>query len=87
MVEIRGTLSGVSSLSGALSGASTVSGVLSIPLEKRTSPYEGAYEYTPSSEVQTIEIADLRATQNITINAIPINYGLVTWNGTSLTIS
>ncbi len=85
--ELVGTLSGISSLSGVLSGASTISGALSTPQSGRTSPFEGAYEYTPSNEVQTIEIADLRATQNITINAIPNNYGLVTWNGSTLTIS
>ena len=77
MVEIRGTLS----------GASTIIGGMSVPLERRTSPFEGAYEYTPSSVIQTIEIADLRATQNIIINAIPNNYGLVSWNGSVLTIS
>ena len=48
--------------------------------------YNGDYEFTPSAETQIIEIAHKTATYNITINPIPSNYGLVTWNGTILTI-
>lgn len=49
--------------------------------------FEGAYEYTPSSEIQTIPIAQKKAVRNITINPIPQNYGLITWNGAFLHIS
>lgn len=49
--------------------------------------FEGAYEYTPSGETQTIPIAQKKAVRNITINPIPQNYGLVTWNGAFLHIS
>ena len=53
----------------------------------RTIVYEGTYEWTPSSELQTIEIANKKALENITINPIPNNYGLITWNGSTLTVS
>lgn len=49
--------------------------------------YEGAYEWTPSDSAQTIEIADKKALDNIVINPIPNNYGLITWNGSTLTVS
>ena len=49
--------------------------------------YTGEYEVTPSSETQTIPIANFIASQNITINPIPNNYGLVAWNGSYLQIS
>lgn len=49
--------------------------------------YDGAYEWTPSESVQTIEIANRKALDNIKINPIPQNYGLVTWNGSTLTVS
>ena len=49
--------------------------------------YEGVYEYTPSAETQTVEIEGLKATENIIINPIPSNYGLITWNGSELTVS
>lgn len=53
----------------------------------RSKVYEGAYEWTPSEKAQSIEIANEKALQNITINPIPSNYGLITWNGTTLTVS
>ena len=50
-------------------------------------PYEGAYEVTPSSETQVLETNNLRMTGNVTINPIPNNYGLITWNGSIITVS
>ena len=52
-----------------------------------TDPFEGSYEYTPSEQMQTIPIEDLRATQDIVIQPIPSNYGLITWDGRTLTVS
>ena len=52
-----------------------------------TETYKGAYTFTPSQQTQTIDIAGKQATQNITINPIPSNYGLITWNGATLTVS
>ena len=49
--------------------------------------FSGPYEYTPSSEEQTVPIAYLMASQDIKINPIPSNYGLVTWNGSTITVS
>lgn len=50
-------------------------------------PYTGAYEVTPSGETQTLETENKRMTGNVTINPIPSNYGLITWNGSILTVS
>ena len=50
-------------------------------------PYTGAYEVTPSSETQVLETNNLRMTDNVTINPIPNNYGLITWNGSIITVS
>lgn len=52
-----------------------------------TTPYLGPYEWTPTRGTQTIEINGLKALDNITINPIPPNYGLITWNGSTLTVS
>lgn len=49
--------------------------------------YEGSYSFTPTTDYQTIEIKDKRATADIVINPIPSNYGLITWNGSTLTVS
>lgn len=53
----------------------------------RSTVYTGAYEWTPSNETQTIEIAGAKAVDNITIKPIPNNYGLVTWDGSTITVS
>lgn len=50
-------------------------------------PYEGEYTVIPSNEAQILETKNLRMTDNVVINAIPQNYGLITWNGSTLTVS
>lgn len=50
-------------------------------------PYRGEYEVTPSSETQTLQTANRLLASNIVINPIPSNYGLITWNGSVLTVS
>lgn len=49
--------------------------------------YTGAVEVTPSSEVQTLETKGLMLTEHIKVNPIPSNYGLIMWNGQTLTVS
>ena len=49
--------------------------------------YTGATEVTPSADTQTLATEGLMMTANITINPIPSNYGLVTWDGATLTVS
>ena len=49
--------------------------------------YDGPYEFTPTVSEQIIDIANKTAIDNITINPIPNNYGLITWNGTTITVS
>ena len=49
--------------------------------------YHGAYTVTPSQETQILETNGLLMNGNVTIEPIPQNYGLVTWNGSVLTIS
>ena len=49
-------------------------------------PYEGAYEITPSEEAQTLQTRNLRMTDNVTVNAIPTNYGRIAWDGRIITV-
>lgn len=61
---------------------------ITAPIAAITVPYfDGPYEYTPSAEEQTIPINGKQADQDITINPIPNNWGLITWNGSVLTVS
>lgn len=50
-------------------------------------PYTGEYTVTPSAETQTLSTEGLMMTSNVTVNPIPSNYGLITWNGSTLTVS
>lgn len=50
-------------------------------------PYEGEYTITPSAEAVVLETTGLRMTDNVTVNPIPNNYGLITWNGNVITVS
>lgn len=50
-------------------------------------PYTGDYTITPSSESQVLQTENLRMTDNVVINPIPSNYGLITWNGSTITVS
>lgn len=49
--------------------------------------YTGDYEFTPSRETQIIPTIQKVLLQNIKINPIPSNYGLITYNGSTLTVS
>ena len=49
--------------------------------------YQGATEITPSQETQVLETYGCIVPENITVNPIPQNYGLITWNGATLTVS
>ena len=50
-------------------------------------PYEGGYVFTPTSETQTVPTMDKVLLDNITINPIPNNYGLITYNGAFIRVS
>ena len=50
-------------------------------------PYVGPYTFTPTQSTQTVLINGKTATQNITIDPIPSNYGLISYNGSSLKVS
>lgn len=52
-----------------------------------TYPYEGEYIVDPTTETQILLTKNLRMIDNLVINPIPNNYGLVTWNGSFLVIS
>lgn len=50
-------------------------------------PYTGEYEVTPSEETQTLLTVGKNMTRNVTVHPIPSNYGMITWNGSVLTVS
>jgi len=49
--------------------------------------YDGITEITPSQDTQILQTSNKALTRNIVVNPIPSNYGLITWNGSVLTVS
>ena len=50
-------------------------------------PYPGPYEVTPSQAPTVLQTAGKRMTEDVTVGAIPSNYGLIEWNGSRLRVS
>lgn len=53
----------------------------------RNGNYSGPYTFTPSDEDQIIQCDNLVMQHDITIAAIPDNYGKITWDGSIITVS
>lgn len=49
--------------------------------------YDGDYDIIPTGEAQVLQTKNCRMTENVTVNPIPSNYGLITWNGSIITVS
>lgn len=50
-------------------------------------PYEGSYTFTPSAEEQRARTRGKVLYDDIVIEPIPQNYGLITYNGRIITVS
>ena len=49
--------------------------------------YTGPTTITPTGEPQVLETRGMALDEDITIGAIPSNYGLITWNGSVLSVT
>lgn len=49
--------------------------------------YDGPMEVTPSRATQVLLTNERSVYGNITVNPIPSNYGLITYNGSKITVS
>ena len=50
-------------------------------------PYTGEYEITPTNEEQILRTESMNMARDVVVHSIPNNYGLITWNGATLTVS
>lgn len=76
------------SISGKLAPADgKISGTLTRNKREPAPYYDGPYTVTPSQQTQVLP-TELRTTEHdIVIDPIPSNYGLITWNGSVITVS
>ena len=49
--------------------------------------YRGEYQVTPSQSEQVLETADKLLRENVVVAPIPYYYGLITYNGSIITVS
>ena len=81
-----GKIASAVQLQGSLVGEEQLSGSFNL-FELPEYQYEGSYEFTPSSQAQYAPTAYMTCLGDIKINPIPSNYGLITWDGATLTVS
>lgn len=62
--------------------ALTIGGTAYMPTQ-----YRGEYHVTPSGSAQVLATAGKVLAEDVTVDPIPSNYGLVTWDGSVLTVS
>ena len=84
---ISGVVQGSGEIQGQLNTEGVLVGSVGFPNCPWPDEYTGAYEVTPTQSTQILNTADLVMSDNVVINPIPSNYGLVTWNGSVLTVS
>lgn len=81
---LNGKVNGTSNLTGKVSDTASLSGKINL----YTPPtYHGVYEVTPSPETQILGTQGKLLEEDVVVNPIPSNYGLITWNGVVITVS
>lgn len=49
--------------------------------------YEGPYEVTPGQDTQVLDTEGRHTMENIVVQPVPWYYGLITYNGSTITVS
>ena len=77
----------------SLNGTVTKSGlpingnIICSTVDRHLDHYTGSYVVTPTKSTQTLSTYNHVMDGNVTVNPIPDNYGLITWNGDFLKVS
>lgn len=87
MEKLHGSISPVQKICGKLISQSTLGGSLTVPTIIEPEAYGGTYEVTPTNSVQVLNTNGYVMRNDVAINPIPSNYGLITWDGAILTVS
>ena len=69
------------------SGALVRSELLPPTVDRLPDLYTGPYEVIPAAGEQVLATSRRSMTRDVVVGAIPSNYGLITWNGSVLTVS
>lgn len=78
----------VGRLKGTIAKGASLTGEARIKCGSYTGEeYEGSYSITPTSTRQILQTNERVCLANIAIEPIPSNYGLITYDGTVITVS
>ena len=83
--KLTGTLTSIGVLTGEVSAEQGLSGTLTIA--GSIPSYPGPYMVTPGDAEQVIACEGLLMPQDIIIQPVPSNYGRISWDGVTLTVS
>lgn len=86
-IVIGGEISLHNTIDGELSLHSVLDGQAGLFMPLYPEAYTGATTVVPGPEAQTLHTAGLMVSDDIVVEPIPSNYGLITWNGSTLTVS
>lgn len=84
---LTGSIAANRSITGTLSATKRLTGQLTIPKVIGMDPYQGEYEVTPSEEEQVLNTGGKYLSKSVVVAPIPSNYGRITWDGRTLTVS
>lgn len=86
MEQITAKIHAKQTVKATVNVANTIVGKL-VFRETSAEKYTGKYRFTPANKIQVIESENKLLLQNVIIEPIPKNYGLITWNGSYMKIS
>lgn len=84
--KITGRVSAVQQISGAVAQIGSVSGSITVMGGGGLPLFDGPYEVTPGEDEVVLQTDGHSMAGNVTVNAIPINYGRLIWDGNILTV-
>lgn len=85
-MDIIGIISAEENIYGTLSGESEIVGVISTPSIIKNSDYDGSYTITPGDQPVVLQTQGHNMESNVVVEAIPSNYGRISYNGSILTV-
>ena len=86
VVRIAGDISILDRIGAVISDSERITASMNVPAFVSTY-FDGQYTVTPAPEDQYLETQGLVMRENLKVEKIPSNYGLITWNGQYLTVS
>lgn len=87
LAVISGEVSAIQTVKGDIDRQGDISGTISLDIENIVPIYTGATEVTPGDSAQVLATRGFALQDDIVVDAIPSNYGKITWNGSVLTVS